>query len=104
MPLNNALFFFVFVFPALCSVDVAKQSREMVDEYLEELGSNPDNAVQLVNDYLDGSKSPNGAPATTPFISSLYATKNGRVTMEDRHVIIHDLNKALNLNVNLFVQ
>lgn len=78
---------------ALCSVDVARQSREMVDEYIEELGANPEQTVKLVQEDCSTPTGPKG------FTSSLCAVKNGRKTMEDRHIIIHDLNRALNLQV-----
>ncbi|KAI2804414.1 Protein phosphatase 1E, partial [Blomia tropicalis] len=97
---------------ALASIDVAKKSREMVDEYIEQLGSNPEQTVEMVQQYMnnesstsvtneDGSTTTNPT-ATTPtrsngFVSSISAVKNGRKTMEDRHIIIHDLNKALDL-------
>lgn len=93
---------------------MAKKSREMVDEYIEQLGSNPEQTVEMVQQYMnnesstsvtneDGSTTTNPT-ATTPtrsngFVSSISAVKNGRKTMEDRHIIIHDLNKALDLKV-----
>lgn len=109
----------------ISSHDVARQSREMVDEYLDELGSNPDQAVSMVNDYLDtttskdnqeinadngndldctdgksnGSITPIRKTPSPVFTSSIHAMKNRRASMEDRHVIIHNLNKALDLNL-----
>lgn len=66
----------------------------MVDNYLTDLGSDPQKAVQMVNDYLD---SP--SRESQPFTSSIHAMQNLRSSMEDRHVVIHNLNKALDLDV-----
>lgn len=67
-----------------------------MDEVLDELGTNPEQAVALVNDYLEDSSKPDSAA----FTSSIHAIKNRRDSMEDRHIIIHNLNKALGLNVS----
>ncbi|UXI14818.1 putative inactive tRNA-specific adenosine deaminase-like protein 3 [Sarcoptes scabiei] len=79
---------------ALHSHDVAQKSRNMVDNYLTDLGSDPQKAVQMVNDYLD---SP--SRESQPFTSSIHAMQNLRSSMEDRHVVIHNLNKALDLDL-----
>ena len=91
---------FHFLFVALCSIDVARDSREMMDNFIENLSINPDQTVQMVQEYVNGSNSET-VTGTKGFVSSVYAIKNGRKTMEDRHIMIHDLNKALNLQVNL---
>lgn len=105
---TNRLFFLFFpplsLFAALCSVDVARKSRELVDGYLDELGSKPDTTLQMVSDYFEKTAQNGGGGGvdSAHFVSSLYATRNGRTSMEDRHIIIPDLNKALNLNVRDF--
>lgn len=74
----------------------------MVDEYIEKLGANADETVDLVEEYVNSpnlASSPTTPPGAKGFASSLFAIKNGRKTMEDRHIVIHDLNKALNLQV-----
>ena len=77
----------------------------MVDDYIEELGANPDQTVEMVQEHMNSSNCASipGTP-TVPkgFTSSLCAIKNGRKTMEDRHIIIHDLNTTLNLKVIIF--
>lgn len=97
-------------------MDVARQSRDMVDDMLEEMAADPAKTVDMVLDYdrsdgptlgwgdEEGQSKTGDSPATVPaspkgFTSSLCAIKNGRKTMEDRHIIIHDLNKALGLKV-----
>lgn len=102
---------FLLLRTALCSVDVARQSRDMVDDMLEEMASNPAHTVDMVLDYNGRTSGPAlgwGDEESLPvpaspkgFTSSLCAIKNGRKTMEDRHIIIHDLNKALGLTVRL---
>lgn len=106
-----------FLYTALCSVDVARQSRDMVDDMLEEMAADSAHTVDMVLDYNGRTSGPalgwgdeegeqNGTTTPVPaspkgFTSSLCAIKNGRKTMEDRHIIIHDLNKALGLTVRL---
>ncbi|KAH9493323.1 Protein phosphatase 1E [Dermatophagoides farinae] len=104
---------------ALCSVDLSRQSRELMDECLDDLGNNPDRAISMVNDYLDNNNAVNddddggggGSLAKNemtnnnnqsmilPFTTSVSAIKNRRQSMEDRHIIIQNLNKALGLTL-----
>lgn len=81
-------------------MDVARQSRDVMDNYIEELATEPEQTVHLVEDYVSGASNGTCTP-TGPkgFTSSVFAIKNGRKTMEDRHIMIHDLNKTLNLKV-----
>ena len=114
--------FFFFMSTALCSVDLSRQSRELMDECLDDLGNNPDRAISMVNDYLDNNNAVNddddgggGSLAKNemtnnnnqsmilPFTTSVSAIKNRRQSMEDRHIIIQNLNKALGLTVRILV-
>ncbi|XP_075676943.1 uncharacterized protein LOC113794107 isoform X3 [Dermatophagoides pteronyssinus] len=101
----------------LCSHDLAKQSRELVDDCLQQFGNNPDHAISMVNDYLDNNdnhckslensttNSSNSdddnskSSSLSTFKTSVSAIKNRRQSMEDRHIIIQNLNKALGLDL-----
>lgn len=73
--------------PAVNSIELARASRELVCEIIDTLSKTPADQLDL---------SENKAPYTT----SVYAIKNSRKTMEDRHVVIHDLNATLQLGVS----
>lgn len=67
----------------------------------------------MVNDYLndDNTMKTNGkdnvdsgsSSSSSSFITSVSAIKNRRQSMEDRHVIIQNLNKALGLDVSVLI-
>ncbi|XP_054154987.1 serine-rich adhesin for platelets-like [Oppia nitens] len=75
--------------PALSSNDLYSQSLEYLTEYINLWKDKPELAVEIAEEY-----------SKQPFPLSICAIKNTRRKMEDRHVILHDLNKALNLKVS----
>ena len=79
------------------SFDVAKQSRQVVDELLDKMAQDSNNAT----DFIDKISDETDDLSTKIFPTSQSAIKNGRKTMEDRHVIISDLNKIMDLKVNV---
>ncbi|CAG2103940.1 unnamed protein product [Medioppia subpectinata] len=75
--------------PALSSNELYSQSQEYVTEYINSWKLSPELAAEKAKEYSDQT-----------FVSSIFAIKNTRRKMEDRHVVLHDLNKALNLKVS----
>lgn len=89
---------------------------------MDELSADPEKAVAIAGDYIDGAHSTTtttvaAAAATNgngtngnhghvamPLSSSVFAIKNSRQTMEDRHIVIHDLNKTLEIDVSVLSQ
>lgn len=102
---------------ALTSIELAKQSRELVGDYIDELSADPEKAVTMASDFVDGhvittnglnetngiNTNGNHENVSMPLTSSVYAFKNSRQSMEDRHIVIHDLNKALELDVSVIL-
>ncbi|CAG2163449.1 unnamed protein product [Oppiella nova] len=75
--------------PGLHSNELYSQSLEYLTEYINTWKENPELAVETAKEY-----------SGQTFVSSLCAIKNTRRKMEDRHVVLHDLNKALNLKTS----
>ena len=77
-------------FLAISSNELYSQSLEYLTEYINSWKENPEIAVEIAKEY-----------SQQRFASSICAIKNIRRKMEDRHVVLHDLNKALALKVSL---
>ncbi len=76
----------------MSSNELYSQSLEYSNEYIKQWKENPEIAIEIANEY-----------SAKTFLSSVNAIKNTRRKMEDRHVILHDLNKALNLKVSFVI-
>ena len=78
------------LFAAISSNELYSQSLEYLTEYINSWKLNPEIAVEIAKEF-----------SNQRFVSSINAIKNTRRKMEDRHVVLHDLNKALALKVSL---
>lgn len=75
---------------AISSNELYSQSLEYLTEYINSWKENPEIAVEIAKEY-----------SSKTFVASICAIKNTRRKMEDRHVLLPDLNKALALKVSL---
>ncbi|RWS12704.1 mucin-17-like isoform X1 [Dinothrombium tinctorium] len=69
--------------------ELYRESINKLDELLESYKRQPEEAIQLSEEHC-----------VKPFIASVCAIKNGRRKMEDRHVVLHDLNSLFGIKSN----
>ena len=76
------------------SNELYQQSLSLLTELINQWKQNPEIAMEHSSQY-----------SNLPFVYSVDAIKNTRKKMEDRHIVLHDLNKTLDINVseNLFL-